>query len=311
MEKILIIEPRFYPKHITKDLEKYGEIDAATDQNEISSKIRHATIVLGWVQNKFDKQMMDAAPNLKIIGTATAGVNHVDSDYAKSKGITVLSAPGCNARAVAEFTVSLMLSLVRRIPSAFEDVKSGEWRPLGFIGYELENKTLGLVGFGKIPKTVAQIAKGFGMKIIANDPYLSKKQIEDFGAKSVELEEIIEGSDVISLHTPLLPETRNFIDDKRIEKMRHGVFIVNTSRGEVVDEGAVVKHLKSGKIAGYACDVLVGEPPTDSLILKAVNDHSVNNVIITPHIAHGSEEAIERCGSFVVNQVKDILSKKK
>ena len=310
MEKILILEPRFYPAHATKELEKYGRIETATDPRQISDKIKDATVVLAWVQNKLDKRFIDAAPRVKIIATASAGVNHIDQDYAKSKGITVLSAPGCNSRAVAEFTVGLMLSLLNRIPSAFDDVKKGNWKPLGFIGSQLENKTLGLVGFGKIPKIVAHIAQGFGMRIIANDPFLSKKDIEDFGVKSVTVQEIFEGSHVISLHTPLLPETKNMINEKQIEKMKKGVSIINTSRGEVVDEAAIVKYLKNGKISGYACDVLVGEPPTESLILKAVNDHSIDNVIITPHIAHSSEEAIEKCGSFVVEQVKEILSKK-
>jgi D-3-phosphoglycerate dehydrogenase len=310
MEKILILEPRFYPEHVTKELEKYGRIETATDPRQISDKIKDATVVLAWIQNKLDKRFIDAAPKVKIIATASAGVNHIDQGYAKSKGITVLSAPGCNSRAVAEFTVGLMLSLMNRIPSAFDDVKRGNWKPLGFIGSELENKTLGLVGFGKIPKIVAHIAQGFGMRVIANDPYLSKKDIEDFGVKSVTVQEIFESADVISLHTPLLPETKNMINDKQIEKMKKGVSIVNTSRGEVVDEAALVKYLKNGKIAGYACDVLVGEPPTESLILKAVKDHSIDNVIITPHIAHSSEQAIEKCGSFVVEQVKEILSKK-
>lgn len=310
MEKILIAAREFYPPHILGDLNKYGEIETAANHQELLNKIKHATIVLGWVQNKFNKQMIDAGPKLKIIATASAGVNHIDQEYAKMKGIIVLNAPGCNSRAVAEFTVGLMLSLIRRIPSSFEDVKRGNWRPLEFTGYELENKTMGLVGFGKIPKTVAQIAKGFGVRCIAYDPYLTKKDIEDFGAKSVTLEELMEGSDIISLHTPLSRETQNLIGEKQIERMRNGVYIINTSRGEIVDDTAMINSLRKGKIAGYACDVLVGEPPTNSLVLKAVNDKLVDNVIITSHIAHATEEAFENCGSFVVNQVKQILSKK-
>lgn len=169
---------------------------------------------------------------------------------------------------------------------------------------------LGLVGFGKIPKTLAQITTGLGVKVLAFDPYLTKKDIEDYGAQSVTFDELIRRSEIVSLHTPLSPETKNLIGFRQIEMMKDRVYIVNTSRGEIVDEAAILDGLKKRKIAGYACDVLTGEPPTSSQILKAAKDRLVDNVIITPHIAHATVEAFENCGALVVDQVKQILSKK-
>jgi len=310
MEKILVAEPKLYSSHVLKKLSKYGDIEIAENRQEFLNKIKNATIILGWVQNKLDKQTIDAAPRLAIIATASAGVNHIDQEYAKSKGIIVLNAPGCNARAVAEHTLGLIISLIRRIPFAFDDVRRGNWNPLGFEGYEMENKTLGLVGFGKVPKTLAKIVKGLGINAVAYDPYLTKKDIRNFDVGPVTLRELICCSDIISLHTPLTVETRGFISQERIEQMRDGVYIVNTSRGEIIDEEALLDYLRKGKIAGYACDVLVGEPPTNSAILTALKENSVPNVIVTPHIAHATKEAFDNCGSVIANQVKRVLDEK-
>ena len=308
MEKIIITEPKIYNTAAVSELKKIGNVEIKKPDEDIGKKIKDATVLLCWVQDKIDKSIIDMAPNLKIIATASAGMDHIDFSYAKKKGIKVFSAPGQNARAVAEFTFGLMLSLVRKINVCFDDVRMGKWQPLEYSGYELENKTLGLVGFGKIPRIVSNIAKGFGMTVIAYDAYVGKEEIEKAGALSVSLDYLLKNSDVVSLHVPLSNETKHMINEDKISQMKPGIFLINTARGDIVDEQAVVDALKSKKLAGYACDVVSGDDPSKSVLLEILKKEGLGNVIVTSHIAHGSEEAYDKCSSFVVEQIKKSIN---
>jgi D-3-phosphoglycerate dehydrogenase len=306
-EKIIITEPKIYDAAAVSELRKIGNVEIKKPDEDIGKKIKDATVLLCWVQDKIDKSIIDMAPNLKIIATASAGMDHIDFSHANKKGIKVFSAPGQNARAVAEFTFGLMLSLVRKINVCFDDVRIGKWQPLDYSGYELENKTLGLVGFGKIPRIVSNIAKGFGMKVIAYDAYVGKDEIEKAGARAVTLDYLLKNSDIVSLHVPLSAETKHMINKEEIQQMKDGVFLINTARGDIVDEQAVLEALQNKRIAGYACDVVSESDPNNSMILQSLKNGEAKNLIVTSHIAHATEEAIDRCGLSIVEQIRKSL----
>ena len=251
---------------------------------------------------KVTKEIIQAAVKLKVIGRAGVGLDNVDLEAATAKGIIVMNTPAGNTISTAEHTFSMILTLSRNIAQANASMKKGEWKRSKFMGVELYNKVLGIVGFGRIGSEVAKRALSFGMRVLAFDPFLSAQVAEDIGVESAELNKVLQESDYITVHTPLTDETRHMISDKEFGLMKKNVRIVNCARGGIIDEQALVRAAKEGKIAGAAMDVFENEPlAADSEILK------LDNVITTPHLGASTEEAQINVAIEVAEIVRDAL----
>ena len=248
-----------------------------------------------------DDALMASAHKLRVIGRAGVGVDNIDSEAATRRGIVVMNTPGANAVAVAELTLGLMLALARKLPKANATMHAGQWEKKNLQGSELRGKTLGILGLGRIGLEVARRAKGFGLEIIGSDPFVSAAVARENGIKLVTLDELIAGSDYLTLHVGLTPQTTGVINAKSIALMKKGVRIVNCARGELIDDAALVEALKSGQVAGAALDVFAKEPA------KETPYHGLENVILTPHIAGSTGEAQEAVGIQIARQVRDYL----
>jgi D-3-phosphoglycerate dehydrogenase len=248
-----------------------------------------------------DDALMAAAHHLRVIGRAGVGVDNIDADSATRRGIVVMNTPGANAVAVAELTLALMLALARKLPKANATMHAGLWEKKNLQGTELRGKTLGILGLGRIGLEVAKRAKGFGLEIIGSDPFVSAAVARENGIKLVTLEELLAGSDYLTLHVGLTQQTTGVINAKTIATMKKGVRIINCARGELIDDAALVEALKSGQVAGAALDVFAKEPLKDSPYAE------LDNVILTPHIAGSTGEAQEAVGIQIARQVRDYL----
>lgn len=243
-----------------------------------------------------------APASLKVISRYGAGVDRVDLEAAKERGITVTNTPGTNAVAVCELAFGLMLSLARSIPRLDSAVKKGEWPRND--GTELAGKTLGIVGFGAIGKNLATRARAFGMRVVAFDPYFDQAFASLHGVEQKTLDETIELADFLSLHVPLTKETKYMIDEQAIARMKKGAFIINTARGGLVNEAAAASALKSGQLGGIGLDAYEVEPVTDSPLL------GLDHVVMTPHTGAHTNEAIAGMGIMAAQNMIDVLSGK-
>ena len=251
---------------------------------------------------KVTKEVIAVAEKLKVIGRAGVGLDNVDLEAATQKGIIVMNTPAGNTISTAEHTFSMMLALSRNIAQANSSMKKGEWKRSKFMGVELYNKVLGIVGFGRIGSEVAKRALSFGMKVLAYDPFLSKQIAESIGVQISELNNVLEKSDYITVHTPLTDETRHMISDKEFGIMKKGVRIINCARGGIIDELALARAIKEAKVGGAAMDVFESEPLSpESELLK------FDNVVITPHLGASTEEAQVNVAIEVAEIVRDAL----
>ncbi|TAJ97928.1 phosphoglycerate dehydrogenase [bacterium] len=261
----------------------------------------------GWVirsGTKVTADLIETAENLKVIGRAGVGVENIDVEAASKKGVVVMNTPGGNNVTTAEHTISLMLSLARHIPQAVASLKGGQWKRDRFMGVELCNKTLGVIGLGNVGRIVAERAAGLRMKVVAHDPFISSENAARLGVELVSLEEIFKRSDFITVHVPLTNETRGLINRKAFAKMKKGVRIINCARGGIVDEKDLAEALKEGKVAGAALDVFVDEPPPpDHPLLK------MEQVVTTPHLGASTDEAQLNVAIAVAEQMVDFLSR--
>ncbi len=261
----------------------------------------------GWVirsGTKVTADLIEAAENLKVVGRAGVGVENVDVEAASKKGIVVMNTPGGNNVTTAEHTISLMLSLARHIPQAVASLKAGQWKRDKFMGVEVCNKTLGVIGLGNVGRIVAERAVGLRMKVIGHDPFVTPENTARLGVEPVSLDEIFARSDFITVHVPLTNETRGLIDRKAIAKMKKGVRIINCARGGIVDEKDLAEALKEGKVAGAALDVYVDEPPPpDHPLIK------MDQVITTPHLGASTDEAQLNVAIAVAEQMVDFLAR--
>ena len=248
-----------------------------------------------------DDSLMEHAPKLRVVGRAGVGVDNIDADAATRRGIVVMNTPGANAVAVAELTIGLMLALARKLPAANATMHAGKWEKKSLQGAELRGKTLGILGLGRIGLEVAKRAKGFGLEILGSDPFVSAAVARENGIKLVTLDELIAGSDYLTLHVGLTPQTTRVINAKTLAAMKKGVRIINCARGELIDDAALVAALKSGQVAGAALDVFAAEPLKDSPYFE------LDNVILTPHIAGSTAEAQEAVGIQIARQVREYL----
>jgi len=252
-------------------------------------------------RTKVRQTLIDACPNLKVIVRGGVGLDTIDADYARSKGITVMNTPKASSASVAELTIAYMFALARSIFLATASIKAEKWEKKSFEGDELGGKTLGLVGLGNIGSEVARRAAALGMTVIAYDPYLKSAA----GVPMVKLDELLSRSDYISLHLPLTDESRNMIGKAQFARMKDGVRLINCARGGIIDEDALYEALKSGKAAGAALDVYAQEPPADYKLLK------LDNVIGSPHIGAATHEAQGRVGAEVAEKLIEFAKSKK
>ncbi|HUZ81112.1 MAG TPA: phosphoglycerate dehydrogenase [Gaiellaceae bacterium] len=245
---------------------------------------------------KVTAQVIARASRLKVIGRAGVGVDNVDVDAATRRGIVVANAPESNVVSAAEHTVGLLLALARNIPQAHAALTAGRWERGKWGGVELADKTLGVLGFGRIGRQVARRALGLQMKVVAYDPFVSADRFRELGVESATFDDVLARSEFLTLHLPLNDETRNAVGTEAIARMRDGVRIVNAARGELVDVAALIAALESGKVAGAAIDVFPEEPYSGPLL-------QAPNVVVTPHLAASTEEAQDRAGVIVAEQV--------
>jgi D-3-phosphoglycerate dehydrogenase / 2-oxoglutarate reductase len=250
---------------------------------------------------RVDVRLLAAAPRLRIVARAGTGVDNVDVEAASARGILVVNAAGANSISVAEHAWALMLALARAIPSADRAMKEGRWEKKAFLGIELRGKTLGVAGFGRIGQEVAQRARAFGMHVIAHDPFISADLAGRFGVELVSIDELCAASDYLTLHLPATAETHHLFDDNRFAKCKRGIRLINTARGELVDEAALARAIQTGIVAGAGLDVFEKEPPADWALAQ------LPQVIATPHIAASTEEAQELVGHETAATVRNFL----
>tara|TARA_Y100000310_G_scaffold341747_1_gene441907 strand:+ start:5740 stop:6690 length:951 start_codon:yes stop_codon:yes gene_type:complete len=295
--------------------DKFGESDYKTlSQKELTDEVEKYDIAIIGLANKFDKEVLENAKNLKVIATPATGLDHIDIEFANERGIEVLSLRGetdflNSITGTAELAFGLIIDLLRMTHSSFEDVKKGNWDREAFRGHNLSGMTLGILGVGRLGKMLVKYGNAFGMDVLYCDPEVDSMD----GAKKVTFDELIRKSDVISIHIHLSDETNNMFCKETFEKMKDGAFLVNTSRGKIVNEEDVLDALKNKKITGYATDVLSDELDfTDNkfsshpLVEYAKNN---TNCIIVPHIGGMTHESREATDIFIANKVKKHLEK--
>jgi D-3-phosphoglycerate dehydrogenase / 2-oxoglutarate reductase len=248
-----------------------------------------------------DRALIDAAPRLRVIARAGTGVDNVDVEAATERGILVMNAPGANSVSVAELAVALMLALSRGIAAADAAMKQGVWDKKRLVGVELRGKTLGIIGLGRIGQEVAARARGFGMTIVAHDPFISEQVAGTLGIALLSVDDLCAQSDYITLHVPATAETRHLINKERLARCKPGVRIVNTARGELIDEEALADAIEAGAVAGAGLDVFQNEPPGETRLT------SLRQVVATPHIAASTVEAQELVGIETAAAVRDFL----
>jgi D-3-phosphoglycerate dehydrogenase len=279
------------------------EVDVETNLSpeELKAVIPEYDAIAIRSATRLTADIIEAAERLKVIGRAGIGVDNVDIEAATRKGIVVMNTPEGNTITTAEHTISLMLSMARRIPQATASVKAGKWEKKKFMGTEVFNKTLGIIGMGRIGRIVADRAKGLHMNVIAYDPYLSQEVITRLGVEMVTLDELLARSDFITIHTPKTKDTVDLINKKAFEKMKKGVYLINCARGGIVNERDLYEAIVSGKVAGAALDVFENEPPGDNPLL------GLEQVICTPHLGASTEEAQVNVAVAVAEQIVEFL----
>lgn len=285
-------------------LKEFADVDVNTGltEDQLVASIGNYDALLVRSGTEVTARVIDAGAKLKFIGRAGAGVDNIDTEAATRRGIIVANAPEGNTLAATEHTMAMMLSLARNIPQATASLKKGEWKRSKFMGVELNDKVLGIMGFGRIGREVAKRAQALEMKIIAYDPFITQEKAASLGVEMVPLDELFRRADVITVHTPLIKETRHVINAKTIATMKDGVRLINCARGGIIDEAALADAITSGKVAGAALDVFESEPPTDSPVI------GFDKVIVTPHLGASTVEAQQNVAISVANQCISVLS---
>lgn len=272
-------------------------------RRELLDTIGDFSAIVVRVAHQIDKEMINEAKKLKVIATATIGLNHIDVKYAESRGIHVFNVPTGSTRSVAELTIGLMINIARNINTSYNSVKLGQWDKHSFVGKQLAEKTLGIVALGKIGTIVANIAQSIGMSVIAYDPFVSEEKSKSLGVKLVDFDELIKTADVVSIHAPLTKDTYHMFNKDVISRMKEHCIIINVGRGGIIDEEAVYNGLISGKLGGYGADVMEKEPPGFNPL------YALPNVVITPHIGASTHDAQKVISEEVAKKVDEFLRK--
>jgi len=273
---------------------------------EILKAVESVDAIYCTLNEKIDKEVMDSAKKLKVIGTMSVGVDHIDIQYATSKGIYVVHTPGVLTETVADHAWALLLATARRVAEADGFVRRGEWTipwaPTMFLGYDVHGKTLGIIGLGRIGQAVARRAKGFNMKILYYDIVRREDLEKELDVEYKSLDEVLSESDFVTLHVPLTPQTEKLIGERELKMMKKTAVLVNTSRGKVIDEAALIKALREGWIAAAGLDVFEREPlPKDSPLI------GLTNVVLTPHIGSASHDTRNRMAEYAAAGIITVL----
>ena len=309
MIRILNVEPSGYSPVARAVLQELGEVvERELDRETLLMSIADFDVVIARLANQIDREIISRAKQLKVIVTATTGLDHIDVDYAKTQGITILSLKGeyeylQSITSTPEHTWALLLSLMRQIPTAFASVRAGEWSREKFKGHTLKGKRLGILGLGRVGVWVAQYALAFGMYVFAYDPY--KTDWLEGVKKCKTMDKLLMQSDILSIHIPLNENTMNLIGAHELSLLPQYAVVVNTSRGEVIDENALLQSLEDGQIAGAALDFLPFERnkkkrDTSSLLRYAQKN---DNLLITPHLAGATYESMEDTEIFMAKKL--------
>ena len=287
-------------------LRKEAEVDYfEPTPEELLEIIEKYDAIIVRSRTKVRADVIERAKNLKVIGRAGVGVDNIDVKKATEKGIMVVNAPRGSTHSVAELVFGHMLSLARHLAYADRSMREGKWEKKKLLGIELQGKTLGVIGFGRIGQEVWKLAQAFGMSCIAYDPYMPADVIEKLGAKPGSLDDVLKEGDFITIHALLTDETRHMISDAQFEMMKDGAYLINCARGGIVDEDALYRAAKEGKIGGAALDVFENEPPGESPLFE------LDNVYFTPHLGASTKEAQIRAGVTTAEQVLKVLKGEK
>jgi len=274
------------------------DVDPSIEQAELEKVIKDYDAVVVRSRTKVTKHLIEKKGRLKVVGRVGAGVDNIDLEAAKKRGIVVLNTPEAPADSVAELTIGLMLALVRSISIADSSMKKGKWAKKELKGSLLNGKTLGLIGLGNVGTKVAKVAKAFGMKVLVTKRTPPSREIlEMLEAEYVPLEELLRRSDIVSVHVPLTEQTSNMIGFEELSLMKKGAILINTSRGSIVNEDALLKALKSGKLGGAGLDVYCAEPPLNLELVR------LPNVVCTPHIGAQTEEAQKAASVLLAEKI--------
>lgn len=288
MAKVIICDPIHKDGvQMLRDAGLDVTLDTEVTAEDLLQKIGEYDAMVIRSRTKVNKELLDAATSLKAIARAGVGLDNVDLPYAKEKGVEVFNSPEAPCNAVAELVLGMMFNMARMITEADAGMKQGKWEKKKLTGFEIHGKTLGIIGFGRIGYTLGKKAKCLGMRVLAFDVALDrvKQYIDEIGAEAADLDTLYAESNFITVHVPLLPQTKHMINKEAIAKMHDGVHLINAARGGVIDEEALKEALDSGKVKGAALDVFEQEPkPDEELVCRS-------NVICTPHIGAGSVEA--------------------
>ena len=272
-----------------------------SDRRALLAAVADADALIIRSATRVDREVLAAAPRLRIVARAGVGLDNVDVEAAAEAGVLVANAPASNVVSVAELTVGLIISALRNIPAAAASVRAGEWRRAAFQGTELYGRTAGILGFGRVGRLVAERLRAFGMHLTYYDPYVPQEAADAFGARAVGFGELLSGADVLTVHLPLTAETRDLVGENELRLAKRNLLLVNTARGGIVDEEAVARALAEGRIAGACLDVFASEPSVPGDLLAQPG------LLPTPHIGAGTAEAQLRAGEEAVSAVREAL----
>jgi len=310
---------------IEKEIIKIDSFGIGIFEEEVQDSLELAKkydIISPFVYSIMDKEVLDRLLNLKMIATRSTGVDHIDVEGCKKRKIEVCNVPVYGSTTVAEYTFALMLSITKKIVEAHQSVENGEFNPEGLTGIDLDGKTLGVIGVGNIGQNVVKIARAFGMKILGVDQNLDSKLAKKVGCKMVDLETCLKGADIITLHVPSTPETFHLINKKNIKLMKNGSYLVNTSRGPVIETEAIIWALNNKILAGAALDVTEEENLLESMsvvmskkitkddLQEVLSFHMLrdrDDVVFTPHNAFNTKEAIGRIVGTTIENIKNYI----
>ncbi|ABX31002.1 D-isomer specific 2-hydroxyacid dehydrogenase NAD-binding [Petrotoga mobilis SJ95] len=277
------------------------------EKDVLKDKIKEIDVLIVRSATKVTKEILEHADKLKIVARAGMGLDNIDVDTAKLKGITVLNTPGQNSLSVAELVIGMVLDIYRHITRGTIGLKNEQWEKKQLEGFELSQKTFGIIGFGYVGKNLAQLLKGFQTNTLVYDVFeISAEEQKNYNVRQVSLEELLQNSDIISLHIPKNEKTYHFISEPQIKMMKDGAVIINAARGGVLDENYVLKYLKNGKLLGVGLDVFEEEPPKGDFYKELF---ALPNVVLTPHIGASTKEAQERVGINIVDRVVEEVKK--
>jgi D-3-phosphoglycerate dehydrogenase len=312
MSRILNLEPQDYSPVARAVLDRLGDVsDGPLTRSELMDRVRDCNVLIVRLAHHIDREILDRAGRLRVVVSATTGLDHIDTEYAASKGIAILSLRGeveflRSIPATAEHTWALLLALVRNLPAAVQSVRDGEWDRDRFKGHELAGKRLGILGLGRIGEKVARYSLAFGMQVSAYDPFRQgwMERVERAGSQA----DLLGRSDVLSIHVPLNEQTVRLVGETELVCLPAGALLVNTARGQVIDEPALLQTLESGRLAGAALDVLTEETRgqlQSSPLLAYARSHA--NLIITPHLGGATVESMAATEVFMANKLMEFL----